>query len=135
MAYTVDTKVGEILKDGRDSIVNILQKDIPLIAAIKEMSLQDLLAIPQVKQLGITEAMVNGVLAQINARSNSREKKRLSGETRDEPLALIGVSACACRHFLYYLPGWKRFIFVVDLFQRFLIPYPRSGRPAWLAAG
>ena len=67
MAYTVDTKVGEILKDA-DLIVNILQKDIPLIAAIKEMSLQDLLAIPQVKQLGITEAMVNGVLAQINAK-------------------------------------------------------------------
>jgi hypothetical protein len=67
MAYTVDTKVGEILKDA-DSIVSILQKDIPLIAAIKEMSLKDLLEIPQVKQLGITEAMVNGVLAQINAK-------------------------------------------------------------------
>ena len=67
MAYTVETKVGEILKDA-DSIVSILQKDIPLIAAIKEMSLQDLLAIPQVKQLGITEAMVKGVLAQINAK-------------------------------------------------------------------
>jgi hypothetical protein len=67
MAYTVDTKVGEILKDA-DLIVSALQKDIPLIAAIKEMSLQDLLEIPQVKQLGITEAMVNGVLAEINAK-------------------------------------------------------------------
>jgi hypothetical protein len=67
MAYTVDTKVGDILKDA-DSIVSILQKDIPLIAAIKEMSLSDLLEIPQVKQLGITEAMVKGVLAQINAK-------------------------------------------------------------------
>lgn len=67
MAYTVDTKVGDILKDA-DLIVGILQKDIPLLGVVKEMTLKNLLDLPQIKQLGVTEAMVKQVLAQINAK-------------------------------------------------------------------
>jgi hypothetical protein len=67
MAYTIDTKVGDILKDA-DLIVGILQKDIPIIGVVKEMTLKNLLDMPQIKQLGVTEEMVKQVLAQVNAK-------------------------------------------------------------------
>lgn len=71
MAYTLDTKVGEILKDTH--AVEILEKHAPgvsknpMIGLAKGMTLKSLIAMPQAKQAGITEEMVNKVLAEINA--------------------------------------------------------------------
>jgi hypothetical protein len=71
MPYTLDTKVGEILKDTR--AVETLEKYAPgvsknpMIGMAKLMSLKSLLAMPQAKQAGITEDMVLKVLAEINA--------------------------------------------------------------------
>ena len=72
MAYTLDTKVGEILKDTH--AVEILERYAPgvsknpMIGLAKGMTLKSLLAMPQAKQAGITEEMVTKVLAEINAR-------------------------------------------------------------------
>ena len=71
MAYTLDTKVGEILKD--TNAVKILEKYAPgvsknpMIGLAKGMTLKSLLAMPQAKEAGITEEMVKKVLAEINA--------------------------------------------------------------------
>ncbi|MBI5963989.1 MAG: hypothetical protein HY863_10975 [Chloroflexi bacterium] len=71
MAYTLETKVGEILKD--IGAVKILEKHVPgisknpLVGLAKGMTLKSLLAMPQAKEAGITEAMVKKVLAEINA--------------------------------------------------------------------
>jgi hypothetical protein len=72
MAYTLDTKVGEILKDTH--AVEILEKHVPgisknpMLGLAGGMSLKSILAMPQAKEAGITEDMVNKVLAEINAR-------------------------------------------------------------------
>ena len=72
MAYTLDTKVGEILKDTH--AVEILERHAPgvsknpMIGLAKGMTLKSLLAMPQAKQAGITEEMVSRVRAEINAR-------------------------------------------------------------------
>jgi hypothetical protein len=72
MAYTLDTKVGEILKDTH--AVEIFERHAPgvaknpMIGLAKGMTLKSLLAMPQAKQAGITEEMVTKVLAEINAR-------------------------------------------------------------------
>jgi hypothetical protein len=72
MAYTMDTKVGEILKD--TNAVEVLERYAPgvsknpMIGLAKGMTLKSLLAMPQAKQAGITEDMVLKVLAEINAR-------------------------------------------------------------------
>lgn len=71
MAYSLDTTVGEILKDA--NAVKILDKyapgvsSNPMIGLAKGMSLKSLLAMPQAKQAGVTEEMVVRVLAEINA--------------------------------------------------------------------
>ncbi len=71
MAYTLDTKVGEILKDA--SAVKILEKHAPgisknpMLGFAKGMTLKSVLAMPQAKDAGITEEMVKKVLAEINA--------------------------------------------------------------------
>jgi len=71
MPYTLDTKVGDILKDTK--AVETLEKHVPgisknpMIGMAKLMSLKSLLAMPQAKQAGITEEMVLKVLAEINA--------------------------------------------------------------------
>jgi hypothetical protein len=71
MAYTLDTKVGEILKDTH--AVEILERHVPgvsknpMIGLAKGMTLKSLVAMPQAKQAGITEDMVSKVLAEINA--------------------------------------------------------------------
>jgi len=72
MAYTIDSKVGDFLKDPKGmqalgELVNELSKH-PLAAVIKGMTLKQILAIPQVKQVGLTEDMVKVSLAQINAK-------------------------------------------------------------------
>ena len=72
MAYTLDTKVGDILKDTH--AVEILEKHVPgvfknpMLALAGGMTLKAILAMPQAKQAGLTEAMVTKVLAEINAR-------------------------------------------------------------------
>ena len=71
MAYTLDTKVGEILKD--TGAVKVLEKYAPgvsknpMIGLAKGMTLKALLAMPQAKEAGITEDMVKKVLTEINA--------------------------------------------------------------------
>ena len=72
MAYTLDTKVGEILKDSH--AVEIFERHAPgvsknpMIGFAKGMSLKALAAMPQAKQAGVTEEMILKVLAEINAR-------------------------------------------------------------------
>jgi hypothetical protein len=71
MAYTLDTTVGEILKDTH--AVEILERHVPgvsknpMIGLARGMTLKSLLAMPQAKDAGITEDMVLKVLAEINA--------------------------------------------------------------------
>ena len=71
MAYTMDSKVGDILKDTH--AVEVLERHAPgvsnnpMIGFAKGMTLKSLLAMPQAKQAGITEDMVTKVLAEINA--------------------------------------------------------------------
>ena len=72
MAYTLDTKVGDILKDTH--AVEVLERHVPgisknpMIGMAKMMTLKSLIAMPQAKQAGVTEEMVTKVLAEINAR-------------------------------------------------------------------
>ena len=72
MAYTLETKVGEILKDSE--AVKIIERYAPgvsknpMIGFAKGMSLNSLIAMPQAKQAGVTEEMVTKVLAEINAK-------------------------------------------------------------------
>jgi hypothetical protein len=71
MAYTLDTKVGELLKDTK--AVEILEKHAPgvsknpMVGMAKGMTLKTVLSMPQAKQAGLTEDMVVKVLAEINA--------------------------------------------------------------------
>ncbi|HET9907219.1 MAG TPA: hypothetical protein VFQ23_11275 [Anaerolineales bacterium] len=72
MAYTLDTKVGEILDD--TNAVEVLERYVPgisknpMLAFAKGMALKSILDVPQAKEAGITEEMVLKVLAEINAR-------------------------------------------------------------------
>ena len=71
MPYTIDTKVGEILKDTQ--AVGVLEKHAPgisknpMIGMAKGMTLKAVVAMPQAKQAGLTEDKVEQVLAEINA--------------------------------------------------------------------
>jgi hypothetical protein len=72
MAYTLDTTVGELLKDAH--AVQLLEQYIPgastnpMVSMVEGMTLKSLLAMPQAQQMGVTEEMVTKVLSQINAR-------------------------------------------------------------------
>ena len=72
MAYTLDTKVGELLKDTH--AVEILEKHVPgvsknpMIGMASGMTIKSLLAMPQAVQYGVTEEKVRQVLEEINAR-------------------------------------------------------------------
>ena len=72
MAYTLDTKVGDILKDTH--ALEILEKHVtgvsknPMIGLASGMTLKQILSMPQAKEAGLTEDMVKKVLAEINAR-------------------------------------------------------------------
>ena len=72
MAYTLDTKLGDLLKDTH--AVEVLERHAPgvsknpMIAFAHGMTLKSILAMPQAKEAGITEDMVSKVLAEINAR-------------------------------------------------------------------
>jgi len=70
MAYTLDSKVGDILKDTH--AVEILEKHVPgvsknpMLGLAHGMTLKSIIAMPQAKQAGLTEEMVTKVLAEIN---------------------------------------------------------------------
>jgi len=72
MAYTMDTKVGELLKDSH--AVEVLEKHVPgvsknpMIGMASGMTIKSLLAMPQAQQYGVTEEKVQAVLEEINAR-------------------------------------------------------------------
>jgi hypothetical protein len=72
MAYSLDSKLGDLLNDTH--AVDILEKHAPgisknpMIGFAKGMTLKTLLEMPQAKQYGVTEDMVQKVLAEINAR-------------------------------------------------------------------
>lgn len=71
MAYTKETTVGDLLKDPK--VAQLLETYIPgattnpQFAFIKGFSLNMLLAVPQAKQMGLTEEMVDKFLVQANA--------------------------------------------------------------------
>ena len=71
MAYTLSSKVGELLKD--PAAVKVFERYAPgisknpMIGLAKGMTLKALVAMPQAKQYGITEEMVSKVLTEINA--------------------------------------------------------------------
>jgi hypothetical protein len=72
MAYTLDSTVGEILKDTH--AVEILERHVPgisknpMLSMAKGMTLKAIVAMPPAKQAGLTEDMVKQVLVEINAR-------------------------------------------------------------------
>jgi hypothetical protein len=72
MAYTLDTKLGDLLNDTH--AVDILEKHAPgisknpMIGFAKGMTLKALLEMPQAKQYGVTEDMVQKVLSEINGK-------------------------------------------------------------------
>ncbi len=72
MAYTVDTKVGELLEDIH--AVEILEKHVPgisknpMIGMASGMTIKSLLAMPQAQQYGVTEEKVKTILDEINKR-------------------------------------------------------------------
>jgi hypothetical protein len=71
MPYTLDSKIGELLKD--PNAVKIIEKYAPgvsknpMIVFAKGMSLKSVLGFPQAKDAGLTEEMLTKVLAEINA--------------------------------------------------------------------
>ena len=71
MAYTLDTTVGTILED--TGAVKVLEKHVPgisknpMIGMAKGFTLKQILFMPQAKEFGLTEDMVNKVLTEINA--------------------------------------------------------------------
>jgi hypothetical protein len=70
MKVTLDTTLGTLLDDPKSRV--IVEKYVPgisanpMVAMVKGMSLNNLLALPQAAQFGITKAKVEQVLAEIN---------------------------------------------------------------------
>jgi hypothetical protein len=71
MAYTLDTKVGELLKDPEaEKIIERHAPGVsknPMIGLAKGMTLKSVVSMPQATQAGLTEEMITQVLAEINA--------------------------------------------------------------------
>ncbi len=73
MAYTLDTKVGDLLKDTH--AVEVLEKHVPgisknpMVSMASGMTIKSLLAMPQAQQYGVTEEKVRAVLDEINKRT------------------------------------------------------------------
>jgi len=72
MAYTLDTTIGDLLKDPQakvvmDQYVPGLSAN-PLIEMAKPMSLNMVLAMPQAAQLGLTKDKAEALLVEINKR-------------------------------------------------------------------
>ena len=70
MAFTLDSTLGEILADPQ--AVKVLDQYVPgasthpMIGMAKGMSLRMIVSMPQAAQLGLTQAKVEEVLAQVN---------------------------------------------------------------------
>ena len=75
MDYTVDTKVGVLLKD--PEAVKIIEKYAPgvsknpMIGLAKGMTLKTLLTLPQARQAGLNEDMVIKLLKEINDKNKA----------------------------------------------------------------
>jgi len=73
MAYTLDTTVGELLKDSH--AVDVLERHVPgvsknpMIGMATGMTIKSLLAMPQAQQYGVTEEKVMKILEEINKRT------------------------------------------------------------------
>ncbi len=71
MAYTMDSKVGDILNDPHAR--QVLERyapgitNNPIIAMVKGMTLRSVLDMPQAKQAGISQQTVEKVLSDINS--------------------------------------------------------------------
>jgi hypothetical protein len=70
MAYTLDTTLGTLLDNPQakavlDSYLPGVSSN-PMVAMAKGMSLKMILAMPQAKQLGLTEDKAKEILAEIN---------------------------------------------------------------------
>jgi hypothetical protein len=72
MAFTLDTTLGELLKDPQAKAVIDQQlpgvSSNPMIAMVQGMSLNTILSMPQAAQFGLTKEKVEAILAEINAR-------------------------------------------------------------------
>jgi len=72
MTYTLDSKVGELLKD--PEAVKIIERYAPgvsknpMIGLAKGMALRAVVSMPQAREAGLTEEMIQKVLAEINAK-------------------------------------------------------------------
>ncbi|GMV33931.1 MAG: hypothetical protein DCC59_08095 [Chloroflexi bacterium] len=72
MAYTLNTTVGEILDDTH--ALEVLEKHAPgisknpMLGMARGFTLKQIVSMPQAKDMGVTEEMVEKVLAEINAR-------------------------------------------------------------------
>ena len=73
MAYSLDTKVGELLNDTH--AMEVLERHVPgvstnpMIGMASGMTIKSLLAMPQAEQYGVTEEKVLKVLEEINSRT------------------------------------------------------------------
>lgn len=70
MEFTLDSKFGTLLENPQaKTIVDKYLPGVstnPMVAMVKGMTLKSILAMPQAKQLGLTQAKVEKVLAEIN---------------------------------------------------------------------
>ncbi len=79
MDYTMDTKVGVLLKD--PEAVKIIEKYAPgvsknpMIGLAKGMTLKTLLTLPQARQAGLNEEMVIKLLKEINDKNKALPAK------------------------------------------------------------
>jgi hypothetical protein len=70
MEFTLDSKFGTLLENPQaKTIVDKYLPGVstnPMVAMVKGMTLKSILAMPQAKQLGLTQAKVEKVLEEIN---------------------------------------------------------------------
>lgn len=72
MAFTLDTTLGELLDNPQakavlDSYLPGIASN-PMVAMVRGMSLNSLLAMPQASQLGITKEKAEAILVEVNKR-------------------------------------------------------------------
>jgi hypothetical protein len=71
MAYSLDSKLGDLLADPR--VVAVLEKHLPgasknpMIGMARGMTLKVILTFPQARQAGLTKELAEKVLAEANA--------------------------------------------------------------------
>ena len=72
MAFTLDTTLGELLKDPQaKAVIDQYLPGVsanPMITMVQGMSLNAILAMPQAAQFGITKEKVEAILKEINTR-------------------------------------------------------------------